>query len=339
MSSALIWLGIVVCITQSATMSGLNIALFSLSRLRLEVAAEGGDRYASRILALRRDSNFTLATILWGNVSINVLLTLLADSVLLGAASFIFSTVVITFIGEIFPQAYFTRNALRIGALLAPVLKVYKVIFWPVAKPAGLILDKIVGMEPIPWFREDELIQVLKYQARNAHSEIGKIEARGAVNFLKLDDVTIKEEGEIVDPLSVIQLTFENGLPIFPEITPSAKNEFLKTLAHSGKKWTIVVDKKSNEPKLVIDTPDFISNALFRNEIFNWKTYCHHPLVFEDMFLPLAKVLDRFKVKPNSSGDDVIDEDLILLWTDQEKRIITGSDILGRLMRKIAVEV
>ena len=33
------WLGIVICISQSATMSELNISLFSLSRLRLDVAA------------------------------------------------------------------------------------------------------------------------------------------------------------------------------------------------------------------------------------------------------------------------------------------------------------
>jgi metal transporter CNNM len=113
----------------------------------------------------------------------------------------------------------------------------------------------------------------------------------------------------------------------------------LRKLANSGKKWTIVVDIKSKEPKLVIDTPDFISNALFRNETFNWKSHCHHPLIFEDLNLPLAKVLDRFKVNAKSSEDDVIDEDLILLWTKEEKKIITGSDILGRLMRKIAVEV
>lgn len=339
MSSAWIWFGIVVCITQSATMSGLNIALFSLSRLRLEVAAEGGDKYASRILTLRRDSNFTLATILWGNVSINVLLTLLADSVLLGVASFIFSTVVITFVGEIFPQAYFTRNALRVGALLAPILKVYKVILWPVAKPVGIILDKIVGIEPIPWFREDELIQVLKYQAKNANTEIGKIEARGAVNFLKLDDVPLREEGEIIDPMSIIELPFENGVPVFPKITSSSKNDFLMTLAYSSKKWIIVLDSQNGLPKLVIDTPDFISNALFRKETFNWKVYCHHPLIFEDLNLPLAKVLDRFKVKAKSSDDDVIDDDVILLWSNEEKRIITGADILGRLMRKIAVEV
>ena len=34
--------------------------------------------------------------------------------------------------------------------------------------------------------------------------------------------------------------------------------------------------------------------------------------------------------------DDVIDDDLILIWTD-EKRVITGADILGRLLRGIAL--
>jgi hypothetical protein len=35
--------------------------------------------------------------------------------------------------------------------------------------------------------------------------------------------------------------------------------------------------------------------------------------------------------------DDVIDHDLILLWSD-EKRVITGADILGRLMRGTGVQ-
>jgi hypothetical protein len=339
MSSLWIWIGIVVCITQSAAMSGLNIALFSLSRLRLEVASDNGDPSAARILALRKDSNFTLATILWGNVSINVLLTLLADSVMLGVASFIFSTVVITFIGEIFPQAYFTRHALRIGAMLAPLLTLYKIILWPVAKPVGLILDRAIGVEPIPWFRENELIQVLKYQAKTAKTELGKIEARGAVNFLKLDDIKLGEEGEEIDPLSIIQLPFEKGSPIFPEITASSKNPFLNQLADSGKKWVIVTDLEHNEPQLVIDAPDFICHALFKYQNFNPKSYCHHPLIFKDAAYPIGEVLGKLKVIPERMDDDVIDEDLILLWTTDQKRIITGSDILGRLMRKIAVEV
>jgi metal transporter CNNM len=42
----------------------------------------------------------------------------------------------------------------------------------------------------------------------------------------------------------------------------------------------------------------------------------------------LAEVLGSLKAEP---GDDVIDQDLILLW-DKEKRVITGSDLFGYLM-------
>jgi metal transporter CNNM len=56
----LTWLGIGFCLTQSAIFSGLNLAIFSLSRLRLEVEVEGGNSHARKVLALRKDSNFVL---------------------------------------------------------------------------------------------------------------------------------------------------------------------------------------------------------------------------------------------------------------------------------------
>ena len=83
-----IWLGIIFCVSQSALFSGLNLAVFSVSRLRLEVEVSSGNRDAARVVKLREDSNFLLTTILWGNVSINVLLTLLSNSVLAGVSAF-----------------------------------------------------------------------------------------------------------------------------------------------------------------------------------------------------------------------------------------------------------
>ena len=109
--NAALWVGVAFCIVQTALFSGLNLALFSVSRLRLEVEAAGGDANAAKVLGLRVNSNFTLATILWGNVATNVLLTLLSESVLAGVGAFVFSTIVITLLGEIIPQAYFSRNA------------------------------------------------------------------------------------------------------------------------------------------------------------------------------------------------------------------------------------
>jgi len=106
----LVWISIAFCVTQSAVFSGLNLAIFSVSKLRLEVEAAGGNLAATRVLDLRKDSNFTLSTIVWGNVITNVLLTLLSDSVLAGLGAFVFSTFAITVFGDIVPQANFSRN-------------------------------------------------------------------------------------------------------------------------------------------------------------------------------------------------------------------------------------
>ena len=49
----------------------------------------------------------------------------------------------------------------------------------------------------------------------------------------------------------------------------------------------------------------------------------------------LGSVIGQMRVVAERPGDDVIDNDLILVWGVQ-KRIITGSDLLGRLLRNIA---
>jgi metal transporter CNNM len=338
MNDPLIWGGIILCITQSAMMSGLNLAVFSLSRLRLEVAAKAGDANAKCILALRRDANFTLATILWGNVAINVLLTLLAESVLAGVAAFLFSTVVITFVGEIFPQAYFSRHALRIVATLLPLLRLYQILLWPVAKPVGKMLDIWVGPEAIPWFREEELREVLRHHAHEVVTEVGHVEATGAINFLALDDLAVREEGESLEPRSIVSLPFEGGKPVFPPFARKPDDPFLRQLAASGKKWIVITDK-SDEPRFVVSAHTFLRRALFGNGTFDPVALCHRPLIIRNPDRPLGEVLGRLTVRAEKPGDDVIDEDLILVWTDAERRIITGSDILGRLLHKIVRSV
>jgi len=56
-----VWAGIVLCILQSAMFSGLNLAAFSLSQLRLQIEADGGNADAARVLNLRKNSNQVLA--------------------------------------------------------------------------------------------------------------------------------------------------------------------------------------------------------------------------------------------------------------------------------------
>lgn len=334
MTELLTWLGIVLCLTQSAIFSGLNLAVFSLSRLRLEAAASSGDADAAKVLKLRRNANFTLVTILWGNVAVNVLLTLLADSVMAGLTAFLFSTMLITFFGEIFPQAYFSRNALKVAVYLAPILGIYRLILWPIAWPTSKILDAWVGPEGIPWFREAELRDILRHHARKADSEIGFLEAMGAINFLALDDVAVGDEGEPLDPLSVVALPLKDGKPQFPSFERSARDPFLRQLDASGKKWVVFTDE-TGEPHFVMDCHSFLREALFLENPLDAAATCHRPLIVRDAKETLGRVLNRLVVRPEKPGDDVVDEDLILVWTPAEKRIITGSDLLGRLLRGI----
>ena len=330
----LIWIGIFLCISQSAIFSGLNLALFSISKLKLEIESKQGNKYAKKVLEFRQDSNFLLSTILWGNVGINVLLTLLSGSVMTGVVAFVFSTMIITFFGEILPQAWFSRNAMHMVYYFSPFIYFYQFLLFPLAKSTAILLDKWLGKETVQYFREKDIKELLHIHVEASVSDIDLVEARGAANFLALDDITISGEGEVIDPRSIIKLGFVDNLPQFPKLDlQSANDPFLKKVEMSGKKWVILVDKKGF-PVMALNSDSFLRDAFFHKESFNPLKYCHRPIIVKDSNLLLGNMLPQLKVNPERSGDDVIDEDMIIYW-GRTKKIITGSDILGRLLRGI----
>ncbi len=325
-------LALLACLVQSGMFSGLNLAMFSVSRLRLEVEAEAGDADAKRVLALRKDSNFLLCTILWANVAVNTLLAQLTESVLAGALGFAVATFAITFFGEILPQAWFSRNALRMGAALAPVLRVYQVLLWPVVRPSAWLLDRWLGSEGAAFFREEDLRRVIVRHMEAEESDVERVEGLGALNFLDLDDLPIGEEGETIDPESIIALPNLLDLPLLPDFERSADDPFVQRVQASGMKWVILTDD-TETPRLVLEANAFLRNVLL--EDFDPYRHCHRPIIVTDPTLPLGRVLRELTVEAEHPGDDVIDLDVVLLWAEDDRRVITGSDLLGRLLRGI----
>ena len=61
------------------------------------------------------------------------------------------------------------------------------------------------------------------------------------------------------------------------------------------------------------------------------------PSFLNDANTRLGEVIGKMKVRPESPEDDVVDHDLILVWAKDQHRIITGGDLLGRLLRGIAI--
>lgn len=330
-AAVLTWLGIAVCLVQSGMFSGLNLAVFSVSRLRLEVEAAGGSTGARRVLEFRRRSNLVLATILWGNVGINVLLALLSDSVLSAAGAFVFSTVLITWLGEIVPQAYFSRHALRMAALLAPALRFYMVLLYPVAKPSALLLDAWLGQEGLHYYREHELREVIRKHVDSVDAEIERLEGIGALNFLDIDDIAVSAEGSTLVPESIIALDFAGDRPVFPEFDASPDDPFLRRLHAPERHWVVITDRQG-EPRLVLDADGFLRAALLGGGGVSPEQYLYRPEIVRGPGTVLGAALARIEAAPVVDTGRHRREAVILVW-GKSPRLIAGGDILRRLLR------
>ena len=86
----------------------------------------------------------------------------------------------------------------------------------------------------------------------------------------------------------------------------------------------------------MLDAHHFLRDALFQQGAPAPEAYWHRPIVVTDTRTRLGDVIGRMRVVPEHPEDDVVDNDLILLWVPQQRRIITGADLLGRLLRGIA---
>lgn len=303
--------------------------------MRLEAEAERGNTSAKKVLKLRKDANLLLCTILWGNVSVNVLLALLTGSALDGLYGFLFSTVGITVFGEIMPQAYFSRNALRVASFLSPLITFYQYLLFPITKPCAILLDGWIGPEGPTYMRERDLEIILEKHIDEEDSEISANEGQGALNFLELDDRLISREGNAIDERTIYQFTSKLDLPIIPELDSPEGANFLSSLKKHHDKKAIIIDE-SSEPFIVLDTTNFLSANYCNDSNVDIYKHCHRPVIIKDNEAHLDEVLGQFVVEAEHSSDHVVDRDVIIYWTGDIRRIVTGADIFGRLLKGIA---
>jgi metal transporter CNNM len=248
-----------------------------------------------------------------------------------------FQTVVITWVCEIIPQAYFSRHSLWMSSRLAPLLRFYSIALSPLTLPTAVFLNWLLGPEGLTLLRERDIRALIARHAE-AGGEVSRLEGIGARNFLDLDDIPICDEGEPLDPMSIITLPLVNGRPHLPDFKRISDDPFLRKINASGRKWVVIQGDKG-QPITVIDSHRFLRRALFGGSTEQLLACLHEPVLVTDSNATLGDVIGRLRVLPERTGDDVIDADVVLVWT-KELRIITGADLLGRLLRGIAqVEV
>lgn len=304
-----------------------------IPRLQLQVGAESGDKISQQILCHRKDTHRLLATILWGNVGTNTLLAILTDNALNGIAGFLVSVMLITIVGEILPQAYLNKNLRKVYPFLDPLVYFYSFILYPLAKPTGFLLDKTVGHDGLTYFKENELRHMLSCHAKDKDSEISHVEATGAMNFLKIDDLPVKHEGKILDPDSILTVPTSDDGHITLPAQVAINSGFTQQILAAGQPWVLLISSQG-QPLLTIDADEFIRESL-KEGVARTYYHCHRPIVVTEPTITLEKILPRFAIDRIHGQDDVVDDDVIIYWTPTEKRIITGADILGTLLKGI----
>jgi metal transporter CNNM len=164
-------------------------------------------------------------------------------------------------------------------------------------------------------------------------SDVDILEGLGAINFFALDDVVLSQKGKPLDPNSVLPLSVVDGNLVFPAFERRFNDPFLQQVNASGHKWVVLIDSQG-QPACILDADGFLRAALIGTAPCNPYNFCHKPIVTSQPDLPLGDFLRHLKRSAVDPKDDIIDKDIILLW-GKEKRIITGADILGRLLRGI----
>jgi metal transporter CNNM len=104
------------------------------------------------------------------------MLAVFLGSLVSGFIAVVISTFLIVVIGEIIPQAAFSRHALSLSSRMTPLVWVSIVLLYPIAKPISLVLDKALGGELRALFSKKEIHLLIKEHQEHKKHDIGQQE-------------------------------------------------------------------------------------------------------------------------------------------------------------------
>jgi metal transporter CNNM len=91
----------------------------------------------------------------------------------------------------------------------------------------------------------------------------------------------------------------------------------------------IIITAPDGDPQLLLDADAYLRAALLNIESVDGCPFCHRPIIVRDRNTPLGDIILKMRHGMDSKSNQVIDLDIVPLWTAAEKRVITGADIPG----------
>jgi len=263
--------------------SGSEIAFFSLSPTDLNELDEEKNSSDAKIIALREDSERTLATILITNNLINVTIIMLcnyffARLIDFGNAKwleFVVITVLLTFLlllfGEIMPKVYCGQHALNICRRFAPAIMFLRRLFYPLSSiliHSGTLAGKVVqtGNRVLS---VDDLEQALELTDK----EELKDEQNMLEGIVRFGDETAKEV--MTSRQDIVDLDFRSTFP-----------EVLKCVVENNYSRIPVYQGSIDHVRGILYIKDLLPH-LGKPSTFKWQSLIRPPY-----FVPETKKID-----------------------------------------------
>jgi Mg2+/Co2+ transporter CorB len=180
--------GIFVLLILSAFFSGSETALTAVSRPLLHQLERNGHDRARMVNELSADKGRLIGAILIGNNLVNILASVLATGILIelfGPAGIAYATIAMTILvvvfAEVLPKTYALTHADRMALAVAPILRLFVVLFSPFSRATQVIVRLI--------------LRIFGITLSNGQPEaFVEEELRGAIELHKGDDVLFRDE-------------------------------------------------------------------------------------------------------------------------------------------------
>ena len=316
----MIWwsvLGAVAALLLSATFAGMEIGVYSLERVRLQVRASGGDRGAARLLGLVRDPVRAMCAILVINNTVNYapaafcggIVKDLADpgmgEIQLELLNTLWVVPVLFIFGEVVPKQLSLAHPVAFAARAWPFYVMFSRIMSPVIVPLAAFQRRVMGVDPPiqPLLARKGIVDALTAgdEAKALHSTQRRIAAR----VLALRDVTVR--GRMVSLDKVVSVS-----------STATRSDVLLAAARTGRSRLLVEAGEGGGYRGYVNALD----AAFADQRDGWSisdnvfdlpsVHVDLPVleavgVLQDARRPIAEVMERGRAVGILAQADVVD--------------------------------
>ncbi|KYN17809.1 Metal transporter CNNM2 [Trachymyrmex cornetzi] len=237
-----LWVAILIiltCLSLSALFSGLNLGLMAIDRTELKILCNTGTekekRYARTIQPVRNHGNYLLCSILFSNVLVNSIFTIILDELTSGIVAVICSTLAIVIFGEISPQAICSRHGLCVGANTIYLTKMTMLITFPLSYPISKCLDFFLGEEIGNVYNRERLKELVKVTTE--YNDLEKDEVNIIAGALELRKKTVVD---VMTRIEDVYMLNYNAILDFETVSEIMKSGFSRIPVYEDVRTNIV---------------------------------------------------------------------------------------------------